>query len=195
MLSDLNGPWDAQVVFVAEAPGRLGAELSGVPLAGDRTGDRFDELLAAMKWPRSEVFITNAILCNPRDENGNNGTPRRTEIVNCSAHLQRTIEMVNPRLVVAMGRVALEALTLIETHDCKLKTHAGRLVPWFGRTLAILYHPGPRTVVHRRWTDQVKDAVGVASQAKPILDSNRYQCRPSVPTSVPFGDLIQSPAI
>src|SRR5260370_8837994 len=78
VLGDLNGPWDSKIMFVAEAPGRLGAERTGIPLFGDRTGDRFEELLGAMRWNRRDVFITNAVLCNPRDMKGNNGSPTTT---------------------------------------------------------------------------------------------------------------------
>ena len=70
VLSDLNGNWGAKALFVAEAPGRLGAQLTGIPLSQDRTGMRFEGLLKAMKWNRSSVFITNAVLCNPRDGGG-----------------------------------------------------------------------------------------------------------------------------
>ncbi|MGH9433394.1 MAG: uracil-DNA glycosylase family protein, partial [Terriglobia bacterium] len=85
VLSDRNGDWSAEILFVAEAPGRLGAEVTGVPLFGDRTGDRFEEILKRMKLRRSDVFITNAVLCNPRDDDGNNDTPKRLEIDNCSS--------------------------------------------------------------------------------------------------------------
>src|SRR5579872_2140647 len=84
-LGDRNGSWNAKVMFIAEAPGRLGAEKTGIPLFGDRTGERFDELLEAMQWRRSDVFITNAVLCNPRDSNGKNDKPSSREIKNCSA--------------------------------------------------------------------------------------------------------------
>src|SRR5207245_2096744 len=90
VLSDLNGSWSAQIMFIAEAPGRLGAEITGIPLFGDRSGDRFQELLKVMKLARSDVFITNAVLCNPRDEKGNNDTPTKSEIRKCSALLKRT---------------------------------------------------------------------------------------------------------
>ena len=65
VLSDLNGDWDAPVLFVAEAPGRLGAEKTGIPLFGDRTGDRFELLLCEMGLARNEVFITNVVRCRP----------------------------------------------------------------------------------------------------------------------------------
>ncbi|MGI9102830.1 MAG: uracil-DNA glycosylase family protein [Terriglobales bacterium] len=176
VLSDLNGPWDAEIVVVAEAPGRLGAEVTGIPLYGDRTGDRFEAILTSMNWPRSEIFITNAILCNPRDDRGNNSTPSRREIRNCSSHLRRTIEQINPLLVVAMGRIALEALSLIENHGCDLRGHAGRIIPWFGRKLGILYHSGPRTVVHRSWSNQLSDAAALSNSARSFLDGKRYSC-------------------
>jgi uracil-DNA glycosylase family 4 len=158
VLSDLNGEWCAPTLFVAEAPGRLGAEKTGIPLFGDRTGDRFELLLSEMGLKRNEVFITNAILCNPRDEDGNNSSPSLIEIRNCGQFLKRTIEVVNPRVVVTLGRIALEALKSIEPHDANLKEDVGKMRPWGMRQLVVLYHPGPRTVVHRSWAVQLSDA-------------------------------------
>jgi uracil-DNA glycosylase len=155
-------------MFVAEAPGRLGAEVTGVPLLGDRTGDRFEELLKGMGWSRSAVFITNAILCNPRDSDGNNDRPTAKEIRSCSKLLERTIEVVNPKLVVALGRVALEALAAIASHECDLRSSVGKIVIWHHRHLGVLYHPGPRTVIHRPWAEQVKDAQKIADSARKL---------------------------
>jgi uracil-DNA glycosylase family 4 len=166
VLSDLNGDWGAAVVFVAEAPGRLGAEKTGIPLFGDRTGDRFDELLRAMGMERNQIFVTNAIVCNPRDEKGNNDSPKSSEIKNCSQFLKRTIESVNPRVVVALGRVALEALKLVHSHELTLRDDVGKVRDWGRRRLATLYHPGPRTVLHRPWQEQVNDARKVAKQLR-----------------------------
>jgi uracil-DNA glycosylase len=173
VLSDLNGTWDAQIVFVAEAPGRLGAEITGIPLFGDRTGDRFEELLKVMDWNRSDVFITNAVLCNPRDERGNNDTPNRCEIANCSQFLRRTIELINPLLVVALGRIALASLKTIADHQCDLRTCAGKIMPWGARRLGVLYHPGPRTAVHRSWEMQLCDARRLATAAGTFLNLTR----------------------
>jgi uracil-DNA glycosylase len=175
VLTDLNGPWDAQVVFVAEAPGRLGAEVTGVPLFGDRTGDRFDELLSVMRWNRSDVFITNAVLCNPRDERGNNDTPTRKEIANCSRLLRQTIDVIDPLLVVALGRVALDALRAISDHEADLRTYAGSVIPWANRRLGILYHPGPRTAVHRNWSLQLRDAQKIAEMASRFLKTGTHR--------------------
>jgi uracil-DNA glycosylase family 4 len=158
VLSDLNGDWSADFIFVAEAPGRLGAQKTGIPLFGDRTGDRFDHLLCEMGLGRHEIFITNAVLCNPRNEQGNNDAPKRFEINNCSQLLKRTIEIVNPKVVIALGRIALEALKLIHVHDATLKDDVATMRSWGNRRLIVLYHPGSRTVVHRSWQNQVNDA-------------------------------------
>jgi uracil-DNA glycosylase family 4 len=146
---------------VAEAPGRLGAEKTGIPLFGDRTGDRFEELLQKMNLRRGEVFITNAVLCNPRDHNGNNDTPTKTEIANCSSFLLRTIELVSPNVVIALGRTALYALSMIVPHQLTLRDSVGTLTSWGSFKLGVLYHPGPRTAVHRPWKKQLEDASNI----------------------------------
>jgi uracil-DNA glycosylase len=169
VLSARNGDWNAKIMFVAEAPGRLGAQVTGIPLYGDRTGDRFEELLKAMAWTRSSVFVTNAVLCNPRDGQGNNDKPLVTEIINCSGFLGRTILVVDPTLVVALGRVALEALRTIYPHACTIKQSCGNVVPWGGRHLGVLYHPSPRTQTQRTWGQQIADAGSLARFARQEL--------------------------
>ena len=173
VLTDLNGPWDAQIMFVAEAPGRLGAEKTGIPLFGDRTGDRFEELLAAMDWHRCDVFITNAVLCNPRNSDGNNEMPSTTEISNCSSLLRRTINLVNPSIVISLGRISLKALTQVCKHELELRTSVGTITGWYGRKLGVLYHPGPRTSVHRPWRKQLQDARSIAQAVREVLSSSR----------------------
>jgi len=100
VLSTANGSIESKVPFVAEAPGRLGAGRTGIPLYGDRTGDNFETLLGNIGWRREEVFITNAVLCNPTQKNGNNATPTDEEIANCSAYLEMVIALVSPDVIV-----------------------------------------------------------------------------------------------
>src|SRR3989304_8695432 len=75
VLGEVNGPLDADVLFVAEAPGRLGAARTGVPMTSDVAGRRLQAFLAEGGLERSRVFITNAVLCNPLSSNGNNRRP------------------------------------------------------------------------------------------------------------------------
>ena len=152
-----NGNLDSPVVFIAEAPGRLGADKYGIPLYGDQTGRNFEELITKAGLSRESVFITNAILCNPRSSNGNNDSPMLTEIRNCSAFLKQTLEIIKPAYVVPLGTTALKALNVIEPHAIKLSEDVGKVFEWRGYLLYPLYHPGPRSFVWRSKKQQVND--------------------------------------
>jgi len=64
---------------------------------------------------------------------------------------------VDPGVVVAMGRVALEALKAVTPHSLELSREAGMIHPWASRRLAVVYHPAARSQIHRRRTAQVDD--------------------------------------
>ncbi len=157
VLGASNGPLDARVLFVAEAPGRLGGDRTGVPLVSDQSGRNFARLLESAGWRRDEVFVSNAILCNPRDAEGRNDTPARAEVRACSAHLRDLLAILDPPYVAALGRVALSALALLAPHAAELRRDVATALPWNGRTLVPLYHPGPRAQLHRSFEAQQAD--------------------------------------
>jgi uracil-DNA glycosylase family 4 len=157
VIGPANGPLDAPILFVAEAPGRFGADVNGVPLAGDRTGQAFDALLLGAGIDRQRVFVTNAVLCNPRAPDGRNDRPRMAELRNCGRHLQAQIDLLDPGWVVSLGRVALDALALIQPHGAILARDVGTARPWYGRHLVPLYHPGPRSIARRGLAQHVAD--------------------------------------
>lgn len=157
VLDHANGSLDARVLFVAEAPGRFGGDRTGVPLTSDQSGRNFGHLLEAAGLTRAEIFVTNAVLCNPRDQRGRNATPSAREVDACRPLLRETLRLVRAPLVVALGRVALDALGAIEPHGLQLRRDVGRAVPWAGRTLLPLYHPGPRAQLHRSFPLQQQD--------------------------------------
>jgi len=167
-MSAANGNLASRVLFVAEAPGRLGADRTGIPLYGDRTGDNFEALLGNVGWRREEVFITNAVLCNPKKENGNNGTPTREEISNCSAYLEMTITLIAPDVVVTLGATALTALSMLSPHGVELSEGVANMVPWRGTRLFPLYHPGPRAIIHRSLTKQRSDFILLSKVVHPV---------------------------
>src|SRR5437016_5838847 len=150
VLSDLNGPVDARVVFIGEAPGRKGADRTRVPFSGDQSGKNFERFLASIKLTRREIFITSAALCNPRVASGANRRPKASEIRNCSAFLGRTIELVEPAVIVTLGTVALDALKLLHYHEFTLKNDAGKIRRWDGLLLVPLYHPSPQVLITSR---------------------------------------------
>lgn len=157
VLSRANGTPGAFVMFIAEAPGRRGGEVTGVPLSRDVTGQRFERLLAAAGLRRADVFITNAVLCNPQTATGLNRAPSCMERENCRPWLLAQIEAVDPPVIATLGAVALAALDAIEAHGLRLSAAAGSAVVWRGRTLAPLYHPSPRAGIHRCDAQQEAD--------------------------------------
>jgi uracil-DNA glycosylase family 4 len=157
VLGPANGPASARVMFIAEAPGRLGADRTGIPLFGDRSGDNFELLLSHAGLQREEVFITNTVLCNPRDAGGRNRRPSSQEVHNCSRLLEGQIDAVSPAVIVTLGATALRALRWIGNHDYRLASDAGRPGRWRDAILLPLYHPSPRTRVHRSFERQIQD--------------------------------------
>jgi len=157
VLGDANGPLDAAVLFVAEAPGRLGAARTGVPLTSDVAGRRFQAFLDAAGLRRERVFVTNAVLCNPVSPRGLNRRPGAREVAACSGFLGEQLRLVRAPVVVALGAVALDALRRIEPHDAVLARDAARPRPWAGRTLVPLYHPGIQSTLTRPHAQQLAD--------------------------------------
>ena len=145
------------VMFIAEAPGRLGGELSGRPLVDDASGKHFTALLSQAGIDRNRIFITNAVLCNPQQPSGLNRKPTRAELEHCNGWLRQQIQVVDPLVVVTLGSVALAALSPIEAHDLTLRSGLRSARNWFGRTLIALYHPSPLTRASRSDADQTED--------------------------------------
>jgi uracil-DNA glycosylase len=163
VLSHLNGPIDARVMFIGEAPGRKGADRTRIPFSGDQSGKNFDRFLASINLTRDRIFITSAALCNPRTESGTNRKPTQTELANCSDLLRRTIALIDPCVIITLGSVALDALRRIQYHEFNLKEDAGKIREWNGRTLVPIYHPSPQVLAgHRREAQQLNDYQVVA---------------------------------
>ena len=107
------GDIHADVFIIGEAPGRLGADQTGVPFTQDKSGIFLQKLLCNLGLnlspPESTtptlhgVFITNIVKCNPQSENKTNRPPSPDEISNCSDYLQNELDIIKPRLVVPLG--------------------------------------------------------------------------------------------
>jgi len=149
VLGPANGSIDSDILFVAEAPGRFGAGRTGIPFSGDKSGDNFEALIAHIGLTRSDIFITNAVLCNPL-ANGNNRKPTAQEISNCSSYLKSTLELVRPRVVVTLGGVGLDAINRILGTRYKLAEVIGKPQQTERFTLLALYHPSPRVTNWKR---------------------------------------------
>jgi len=94
----------ARVMFVGEAPGRDEDE-QGQPFVG-RAGQLLTLMLAALNWKREDVYIANILKCRPPG----NRNPTAGEMASCEPYLVRQIELIQPQLLVAMGRFAAQGL-------------------------------------------------------------------------------------
>lgn len=174
-----SGRLNAPIMFIGEAPGRLGADASAIPFHGDKAGENFESLLDQVALSRHDCFITNAILCNPKDEKGNNGTPNRTELSNCASFLKRQIDIVDPKIIVTLGAQALSATSLVEPHDLKLSGSVRQKWNWYGRLLVPLYHPGQRAMLHRSFLNQLADYQFVAETYRRLSSVRQSSVRPT----------------
>jgi uracil-DNA glycosylase family 4 len=173
VLSFSAGNLNASIMFIGEAPGRLGADQTEIPFHGDAAGNNFEDLLTFAGIRRDAVFITNAALCNPKDDRGNNSTPSMAELQNCSTFLRRQIEVVDPAIVVTLGAAALRATDIVMTHGLELSVHVRSANQWFGRTLVPCYHPGQRAMMHRSLANQRSDYQFVAELVRRLGHSAR----------------------
>jgi uracil-DNA glycosylase len=98
-----EGHPSTEVVFVGEGPG-FNEDRQGRPFVG-RAGDKLVGLLRTIEWPRDEVFITNVVKCRPPD----NRDPFPDEIAACQPFLKRQLEVLDPALVVTLGRFSMAA--------------------------------------------------------------------------------------
>ncbi len=93
-----EGDPETEVVFVGEGPG-FNEDRGGRPFIG-RAGDLLVKLLASIGWRREEVFITNIVKCRPPD----NRDPQPDEIAACAPYLRRQLEVLDPAVIVTLGR-------------------------------------------------------------------------------------------
>ncbi|HVP05782.1 MAG TPA: uracil-DNA glycosylase [Dehalococcoidia bacterium] len=126
-----EGPLDAEIMFVGEGPG-FNEDQQGRPFVG-AAGKFLDEMLASIGQQRSTVYITNVLKCRPP----NNRDPLPNEVEACRKYLLRQIELINPRLIVTLGRFSL---AWFFPRDSIGKVH-GSLRRLGARHYFHLYHP------------------------------------------------------
>jgi uracil-DNA glycosylase len=127
------GDEQADWLLVGEAPGAEEDRL-GEPFVG-QAGRLLDNMLAAIDLERGRnVYICNVLKCRPPG----NRNPQPEEVAQCTPHLLRQIDLVKPRLILAMGRFA--AQTLLAT-DASIASLRGRVHRYAGVPLIVTYHP------------------------------------------------------
>jgi uracil-DNA glycosylase len=126
-----EGSADCAVMFVGEAPGFHEDQLKR-PFVG-RAGQLLDGLINEIGWKRPDVYITNIVKCRPPE----NRDPLPEEIEAYKPYLTRQIEIIGPKVIVALGRFAMNYFL----PDAKISRDHGRVFMVDGRTIFPIYHP------------------------------------------------------
>jgi DNA polymerase len=127
------GDPDADWLLVGEAPGAE-EDKRGEPFVG-QAGKLLDNMLAAIQLKRGEnVYIANVLKCRPPE----NRDPHGEEVVKCDPFLKRQVELIQPKLIVAMGRFA--AQSILNT-DASISSLRGSLHDYHGVPVIVTYHP------------------------------------------------------
>ncbi|HET7472169.1 MAG TPA: uracil-DNA glycosylase [Candidatus Limnocylindrales bacterium] len=132
-----EGSPDTEVVFVGEGPG-FNEDRLGRPFVG-RAGDLLVKFLGSIEWRRDDVFITNVVKCRPPD----NRDPEPDEIAACAPYLQRQLEILDPAVIVTLGRHSMGRFM----PGARISQAHGRIAPAdpatgaADATVFAMYHP------------------------------------------------------
>lgn len=126
-----EGPLNAEVMFIGEAPG-VNEDRQGLPFVG-QAGSFLEELLAEAKLTREEVYICNVLKCRPPG----NRDPLPSEIEACSDYLSTQIRLIDPRIIVTLGRFSMSRFFPKQTIS---RIH-GKPRDVNGRIVVPMYHP------------------------------------------------------
>jgi len=126
-----SGPVPCDLMLIGEAPGKNEDE-QGLPFVG-RSGALLDQLLADIELTRDDVYITNVVKCRPPE----NRDPTPTEVATCGDFLSRQIELVNPRVIVTLGKFAM-ARWFSGMTISKIR---GQAISESGRWIMPVFHP------------------------------------------------------
>lgn len=133
------GDPQADWLFVGEGPG-ADEDARGEPFVGE-AGRLLDNMLLALELKRGKnVYIANVVKCRPPVEaSGKQSPPKSDEIATCLPYLQRQIRLIQPRVIVALGKTA--ATAMLRTGDVTLGSLRGRMHDFDGIPLIATYHP------------------------------------------------------
>jgi DNA polymerase len=144
-----EGPVDAEIMFIGEGPG-FHENQQGRPFVG-AAGKYLEELLGKIGYKREEVFITNVVKCRPP----NNRDPLPDELAACSDYLDRQIQVLNPKVIVTLGRYSMSRYLpnakISEVHGQAVKIKGRLIVPMF-HPAAALHQPSLKLSIERDFT-------------------------------------------
>ncbi len=128
------GARDADWMVIGEAPGAE-EDRQGEPFVG-RAGKLLNAMLEAIGLQRSQVYIANILKCRPP----NNRDPRPAEVALCENYLKKQIDLIQPKVILAVGRIAAQNLLKVDTPIGKMRGQCYQY-PGSDIPLVVTYHP------------------------------------------------------
>lgn len=119
----------------------------------------FEKFLKAADIDRADCFTTNAVAHVPKDRDMKSRGPNALEMINCSHFLKEQIDIIQPKLIVALGSQALTSMKSIQHHSFSVNNYIGQLCSWYDRYLMILTHPSPMAVSFHPESQQIEDYI------------------------------------
>ena len=129
-----DGSADARLMFIGEGPG-ADEDRQGIPFVG-RAGQLLNKIIAAMKFQRSEVYIANIVKCRPPD----NRDPLPEEAESCIPYLEQQIQIIDPDVIVALGKVAAVRLLNLDP-GVSVKSIRNQIHNYKDKPFIVTYHP------------------------------------------------------
>lgn len=149
-----EGNLEAELMFIGEGPGH-DEDIQGRPFVG-RAGQLLTKIIQAMKFEREDVFIANVVKCRPPE----NRTPHRDEVARCSPFLLEQIRLIQPKVIVTLGKVATDFFVPSASGMTSLR---GQFYVWNGIQVRPTFHPsylirneGNREIRKMVWDDMQK---------------------------------------
>ena len=183
-----EGDPNTEVVFVGEGPG-YNEDREGRPFVG-QAGGLLNELLAKIGWRRRDVFITNVVKCRPPG----NRDPEPAEIAACAPYLRRQLEVLDPAVVVTLGRHSLQTFMpgarISQAHGTTSATPAetGALQA----TTYALYHPAAALRQHSLKETMLVDMCGLPDV---LIEARERTARQAVAVETVVAPVVVAPEI
>lgn len=132
-----SGDINSRFFFIGESPGK-NEDQTGIPFCG-RAGKILDKLFQSISLKRKNVYITSVLKCRPPK----NRQPRKDEIEKCSFYLNRQIEIINPEIIICLGRISFKFIfeKYFKGKNPNLSNFCGKFIEIKDKKIFPVFHP------------------------------------------------------
>ena len=155
------GAEDAQILLIGEGPGQSEDE-QGVPFVG-KAGQLLDDMLEIIGLDRTKVYIANVVKCRPPK----NRDPLPAEQEACMGYLRRQTALLQPKIIVCLGRVAAKAII---REDFRITAEHGQWFERHGVHMTAIYHPAALLRDESKLPETFVDLKSIQARVREVCD-------------------------